>query len=120
MNSKRVSGGSQCFNPAFVHSVAVPDVDMLDKSDRICAVARGDGAIDVINVESELTTMKKSKNPTSANNNPRKGGGSQSSSSLKGGSSSSNAETVNTAASPKQRLQLDFSLGGHTAAVSCV
>ncbi|XP_021907582.1 WD repeat-containing protein 53 [Carica papaya] len=52
------STAGQCFNPAFVHALAVPDVDMSDKLGRICVVARGDGVVDVINIESELTDVK--------------------------------------------------------------
>ncbi|KAI6705418.1 hypothetical protein NL676_008380 [Syzygium grande] len=66
-SSEMKSGNStgQCFNPAFVHSIAVPDVDMLDKLGKICVVARE-------NTDS------------------------------------------------RERLHLDYTLGGHAAAVSCV
>ena len=55
-----VSSGiaGRCVNPAFVHAIAIPEVDMLDKLDKICAVARGDGAIDVINIETEMAATK--------------------------------------------------------------
>ena len=58
-----VSSGiaGRCVNPAFVHAIAIPEVDMLDKLDKICAVARGDGAIDVINIETEMAATKKEK-----------------------------------------------------------
>ncbi|KAJ6416751.1 hypothetical protein OIU84_002595 [Salix udensis] len=72
-DTKNSSSGAQCLNPAFVHAIAVPDVDMLDKSDKICVVARGDAAGTGILDE-----------------NARK------------------------------RLHLDYSVGGHAAAVSCV
>ncbi|XP_068665624.1 uncharacterized protein [Aristolochia californica] len=32
---------SQCLNPAIVHAIAVPEMDMLERSGKICAVARG-------------------------------------------------------------------------------
>nr|VDC60184.1 unnamed protein product [Brassica rapa] len=78
----------QCLNPAFVHSIAVPEMDMVDKLDKICAVARGDGIVDLINIESELSRKGASK-----------------------GSSRNNVA---------KRVCLDYSVGGHKAAVSCV
>ncbi|KAK0580176.1 hypothetical protein LWI29_037524 [Acer saccharum] len=99
----------QCYNPAFVHAIAVPDVDMLDKTDEICVVARGDGAIDVINIESELNTVR-SKNSTKA----RKGSKSISKDNTRA------AEMENHDQNGGKRLHLDYSLGGHTAAASCV
>ncbi|KAB1670378.1 hypothetical protein ES319_1Z172600v1 [Gossypium barbadense] len=87
------SNAGQCLNPAFVHSVKVPDVDMLDKIGKICVVARGDGVIDVINTESELTATK-----------PKIQGSD-------GGVPDENG---------RKWLHLDYSLGGHTAAVSCM
>lgn len=105
------SGGNtgQSFNPAFVHMLAVPEVDMLDKVDKICVVARGDGVVDVINIESELAAMR-SKTSTK----PRRG----SQSKLKDSSRTADIETSDQ--NGRKRLCLDYSLGGHTAAVSCV
>lgn len=96
----------RCVNPAFVHAIAVPEVDMLDKLDKICAVARGDGAIDVINIETEMASTK-----SKSSSNSRKGSHSRS----KDGSSSSNTEADKNG---KKRLHLDYTLGGHTAAIS--
>ncbi|KAG8634572.1 WD repeat-containing protein 53 isoform X2 [Manihot esculenta] len=87
---------AQSFNPAFVHAIAVPDYDMLDTSGNICVVARGDGAVDVINIESELAATR-SKSTTKVHK------GSQSTPPVAEGS----------------RLHLDYTLGGHVAAVSC-
>ncbi|XP_035544186.1 cellulose synthase A catalytic subunit 8 [UDP-forming] [Juglans regia] len=106
-NSSGSSG--QCFNPAFVHALAVSEVDMLDNLGKMCAVARGDGAVDVINIELELAAMR-SKSSTK----PRKGSQSRS----KDGSPS--GEVENPDQSRQKRLHLDYSFGGHTAAVSCV
>ncbi|KAG2687918.1 hypothetical protein I3760_09G071400 [Carya illinoinensis] len=104
------SGSSgQCFNPAFVHALAVSEVDMLDNLGKMCAVARGDGAVDVISIELELAAMR-SKSSTK----PRKGSQSRS----KDGSPS--GEVENPDQSRQTRLHLDYSFGGHTAAVSCV
>ncbi|XVF27464.1 hypothetical protein REPUB_Repub14bG0109700 [Reevesia pubescens] len=102
------SNAGQCLNPAFVHSIKVPDVDMLDKLGKICVVARGDGVIDVINMESELASMR----PKSSTKS-RKGTHSVSKGSLPGdvGVADENG---------RKWLHLDYSLGGHTAAVSCV
>ena len=102
------SNAGQCLNPAFVHSIKVPDVDMLDKLGKICVVARGDGVINVINMESELAAIK----PKSSTKS-RKGTLSVSKGSLPadGGVADENG---------RKWLHLDYSLGGHTAAVSCV
>ena len=60
-------GGSagQCLNPAFVHSIAVPEVDIVDKVGKVCVVARGDGVVEVSDIESELDAInsKNSSNP---------------------------------------------------------
>lgn len=96
----------RCVNPAFVHAIAVPEVDMLDKLDKICAAARGDGAIDVINIETEMAATK-----SKSSSNSRKGSHSRS----KDGSSSSNTDADQNG---KKRLHLNYTLGGHTAAVS--
>ncbi|KAJ6886065.1 hypothetical protein NC651_026669 [Populus alba x Populus x berolinensis] len=106
---KNGSNGAQCLNPAFVHAIAVPDVDMLDKSDKICVVARGDGIVDVINIESELAVIR---SKTSAK--ARKG----SSSTSKDGVPAAGTGTLDENA--RKRLHLDYSVGGHAAAVSCV
>ncbi|KAE8674243.1 Transducin/WD40 repeat-like superfamily protein isoform 3 [Hibiscus syriacus] len=99
------SNAGQCLNPAFVHSIKVPEVDMLDKLGKICVVARGDGVIDVIDMESELTTMKPKCYMKS-----RKG-----TQSVYKGSDGGDPRENGT-----KWLHLDYSLGGHTAAVSCV
>lgn len=91
----------QCLNPAFVHALAVPEVDMIDKVGKICVMARGDGAVDIIDVESELAA-KKSKSLIRT----------------KKGSKSIPETSADPQFHPK--LHLDLSLGGHTAAVSCV
>lgn len=93
------------FNLAFVHAIVVPEVDMLEKLDKICVVARGDGVVDVINIESEFTAAK---------SKARKTGQTKSN----GKSSSQNPEKQDQ--NQRTRLRLDYSCGGHTAAVSCV
>ncbi|KAJ8761834.1 hypothetical protein K2173_005406 [Erythroxylum novogranatense] len=100
---------TQCLNPAFVHAIAIPDVDMLEKSQKVCVVARGDGIVDVIDIESELATVR-SKSSTRA----RKG----SQSTSKSCSSAAGDEIQDQ--NRRNSFHLDFSLGGHTAAVSCV
>ncbi|KAL4563336.1 hypothetical protein LXL04_027377 [Taraxacum kok-saghyz] len=100
------SSGSQCFNPAFVHAIAVPEVDMLERLDKICVVARGDGVVDVINIESQFK--------------PRESGQSKSKEKSKSKSNgnhlSLNPEKQDE--NQRSRLRLDYSCGGHTAAVS--
>lgn len=96
-------------NPAFVHALAVPDVDMLEKSEKICVVARGDGVVDVINIESELAAIRL-KSSTKA----RKGSPSTSKDGVPA------AGTGIPHQNGRNRLHLDRSVGGHIAAVSCV
>jgi len=73
---------------------------------KVCAVARGDGAVDVVDLEYELAPAK-SKGP------PRTATSTMSSKRTEPGDGSSNQGQV-------KRIHLDFTLGGHTAAVSCV
>ncbi|KAF5764825.1 putative transcription factor WD40-like family [Helianthus annuus] len=103
------SNAGQCFNPAFVHAIAVPEADMLDKTDKICVVARGDGVVDVINIESEFRAAK-----SKGSSNPKKGGQPKSNGNVPSPSSEKEDQNQRT------RLRLDYSSGGHTAAVSCV
>lgn len=101
------TSADQCYNPAFIHSIAVPEVDMVDKLGKVCAVARGDGAVNVINIESGLTTRK-----SKSSSKHQKGSQSKS----KDGSSSTDVDANQNG----KMLHLDYSLGGHKAAVSCV
>lgn len=99
------SGAGQCFNPSLIHAIAVPEMDMVDKLGKICAVAAG-GVINVIDIESEIGDVKsKSSSNTGKGTRPR----------LKDGSSSSN---TNANHNVKKRLQFDYTIGGHTSAVS--
>nr|CAB3471813.1 unnamed protein product [Digitaria exilis] len=102
------SSGStgQCFNPAFVHSVAVSEEGILGGLYKVCAVARGDGAVDVVDLEYELAPAR-SKGP------PRATTSIMSSKRTELGDGSSNQSQV-------KRIHLDYTMGGHTAAVSCV
>ena len=98
----------QCFNPAFVHSVAVPEMDTLAGLNKVCAVARGDGVVDVIEVESEH-------DPTSKTFTHHKKSQLRSKDSKKQATNGHlNGQSLG------KRMQLDYALGGHTAAVSCV
>ncbi|KAG6419277.1 hypothetical protein SASPL_121493 [Salvia splendens] len=99
------SGGNagQCYNPAFVHALVVPDLDFVDSVGKICVVARGDGVVNVINLEPEHAAQK-SKNTSK----PKMGTKSQ----LK--------EDSPTVDQNDRNLHLDYSKGGHVAAVSCV
>ncbi|KAJ8616527.1 hypothetical protein MRB53_035899 [Persea americana] len=108
-NHESSCNAGQCFNPAFVHAIAVPEMDMLGGLDKFCAVAKGDGAIDVINITSELAVV----NSTSSSQS-RKGSKSRS----KGNMPALDATTIDQGQG--KRLHLDYALGGHTAAVSCV
>ncbi|KAL8130375.1 hypothetical protein V2J09_019530 [Rumex salicifolius] len=97
--------GAQCCNPAFVHALAVPEIDMYEKVGKICTVARGDGVVSVINFDLELASLKKK-----SGHKPQKG--------FSEGSSSTDVE--NKKQSGRNRLHLDYSMGGHSAAASCV
>lgn len=104
------SNTQQSFNPAFVHSIAVPEVDMLEQSGKVCVVARGDGVVDVINIETELAIIKCKE----GSSKPQRGSQSRSKDSIP------NEIAVNPNQNGSKRLHLDYSIGGHTAAVSCV
>jgi WD repeat-containing protein 53 len=99
------SGAGQCFNPSLIHAIAVPEIDMVDKLGKICAVAGGD-VINVIDIDSEISAVR-----SKSSSITRKGSQSR----LKGGSSSSNANADDNV---NKRLQFDYTIGGHTSAVS--
>ncbi|RZC54332.1 hypothetical protein C5167_013202 [Papaver somniferum] len=104
------SNAGQCLNPAFVHALVIPEVDMLDNSGKICVVARGDGVVDVIDIESELAAANsKSSTKSSKGSQSRCGGSKQ---------PTTTAEALDQHIG--ERFSLDYTLGGHTAAVSCV
>lgn len=100
-NDKTFNNPSQSFNPPCVHSIAIPEVDKSNLN-KICAVARGDGVVDVMDVGSELGKMKhRKKYPENSKSMKLYDG------------------DVNKTSEMK-RLQLDSTLGGHIAAVSSV
>ncbi|PIA33939.1 hypothetical protein AQUCO_03900061v1 [Aquilegia coerulea] len=103
------SSGGQCFNPAFIHAIAIPEVDMLDRSGKVCAVARGDGVVDVIDIEAELASLK-SKSSTKSGKVPLS----------RSGNINASASTTPLDQKKGRRIHFDSSLGGHTSAVSCV
>ncbi|PIN21428.1 hypothetical protein CDL12_05852 [Handroanthus impetiginosus] len=98
----------QCYNPAFVHALVVPDIDIVDKVGKICVVARGDGVVNIINIESELADVK-----SKSSINPKQG-----SKSIK----KSHPPTDDSQSSDQnnKNVRLDYSTGGHVAAVSSV
>ncbi|KAM0856411.1 hypothetical protein ACQ4PT_049153 [Festuca glaucescens] len=57
-NGSSSGSAGQCFNPAFVHSVAVSEEGILGGLYKVCAVARGDGAVDIIDLEYKLAPAK--------------------------------------------------------------
>ncbi|KAJ1426142.1 WD40-repeat-containing domain [Sesbania bispinosa] len=97
----------QCHNPPHIHSIAVPEIDMLDKIGKICAVPAG-GVVNVIDIDSEIAAIR-----SKSSSNSRKGSQSRS----KDGSSTSNTDADQNG---KKRLRLDFTLGGHTGPISSV
>lgn len=105
-SSISTGNAGQCFNPAFVHSIAIPEVDITCGPNKVCAVARGDGVVDVIDLEASLATLK-SKSSSLTKSAQR--------------SKRDEAQSSNThAVYQNKSTQLDFSSGGHTASVSCV
>ncbi|KAK3163358.1 hypothetical protein QOZ80_1AG0002580 [Eleusine coracana subsp. coracana] len=105
-NGSSSSSAGQCFNPAFVHSVAVSEESTLGGLHKVCAVARGDGAVDVVDLEYELASVK-------SKGHSRAAGSGMGSKGTDHGDGSSNHSQV-------KRIHLDYAIGGHTAAVSCV
>ncbi|KAL0398441.1 UNVERIFIED_CONTAM: hypothetical protein Sradi_2187400 [Sesamum radiatum] len=104
------SGGDsgQCCNPAFVHALVVPDLDIVDKVGKVCVVARGDGVVNIINIESELAALKSkmsTKPKLGSKSNPK---------------SRSSPADPHSADQNDRNLRLDYSMGGHVAAVSSV
>lgn len=98
--------GGQCLNPAFVHAIAVPEVEMVDKLGKVCVVARGDGAVEVIDTEADFaTTSKRSLKPRK--NDVKL-------------SNASSSTCIETRDGSGQKLYLDYTIGGHTAGASCV
>lgn len=102
-NAGSGGGAEQCCNPAFVHALVVPDLDIVEKVGKICAVARGDGVVSIINIESELAGHK-SKSSTKANLSAK----------------STSVDHSSADQNNSGNLHLDYSMGGHGAAVSSV
>ncbi|XAR59275.1 hypothetical protein NMG60_11015023 [Bertholletia excelsa] len=99
----------QSLNPAFVHAIAVPEVDIADRLGKVCALARGDGVVDIIDIESERETVRsKTRSKPQKRSQARAGGNTL--------CADSEAQDLNG----RKKMQLDYSLGGHTAAASCV
>uniref|UniRef100_A0A0D9Y4Z4 Uncharacterized protein n=1 Tax=Oryza glumipatula TaxID=40148 RepID=A0A0D9Y4Z4_9ORYZ len=100
------SSGGQCFNPPFVHSIAVSEEGILGGSYKVCAVARGDGAVDVVDLEYELAPAKSKGLPRMADLSL----------------TSKRTDIGDGCGSQRQgkRIHLDYTVGGHTSSVSCV
>lgn len=95
------SSGNHFVNPPFIHAIAIPEEDMMVNTGKICAVARGDSIVDIIDLEIELGAAK-----------------------LKSARGSKKSQSAGKDSSVKvsqgRILQLDNDLGGHIASVSCV
>uniref|UniRef100_A0A0D3EKW2 Uncharacterized protein n=1 Tax=Oryza barthii TaxID=65489 RepID=A0A0D3EKW2_9ORYZ len=100
------SSGGQCFNPPFVHSIAVSEEGILGGSYKVCAVARGDGAVDVVDLEYELAPAKSKGLPRMAD--------------LSLSSKRTDIGDGCGSQSQGKRIHLDYTVGGHTSSVSCV
>lgn len=77
---------------------------MLDKLGQICVVARGDGVVHVIDIESEKSKVSKKT-------------GKRIQTKSKGVAA---ACDVDQEQAGRTRFYLDYTVGGHSAAVSCV
>jgi hypothetical protein len=99
------SSGGQCFNPPFVHSIAVSEEGILGGSYKVCAVARGDGAVDVVDLEYELAPAKSKGLPRMAD--------------LSLSSKRTDIGDGCGSQSQGKRIHLDYTVG-HTSSVSCV
>ncbi|CAA0817801.1 Transducin/WD40 repeat-like superfamily protein [Striga hermonthica] len=96
------NGSGQCCNPPFVHSIVLPELDMIDKIGKICVAARGDGIVSIINLDFQ-TTASKSKISSKTKKNQ------------------ADCESTSTTNQNDIRdLKLDYSIGGHVASVSSV
>ncbi|PWZ32587.1 WD repeat-containing protein 53 [Zea mays] len=84
----------------------VSEEDILGGLYKVCAVARGDGAVDVVDLEYELAPAKSKGPPRAAILTTRSKGAEL-------GDGSCNQSRA-------KRIHLDYTMGGHTAAVSCV
>ncbi|KAL4204494.1 hypothetical protein AMTRI_Chr01g110150 [Amborella trichopoda] len=93
----------QCLYKTLRTGHTIPEETTSEKLGKVCAVARGDGVIDVIDIESELSGSKEKTHKSRSKSNliPRQ-----------------TTETSNK--SQGKGLQLDYASGGHTAGVSCV
>lgn len=78
---------------------------MLDKTGQICVVARGDGIVHVIDIESEKLKIS---SKTGKRTQTRSKG------------VSAACDMDNQTQTGRKRLYLDYTVGGHSAAVSCV
>lgn len=74
----------------------------MDKVGKICVVARGDGVVNIINIESELAALK-----------------SKISGKSKYGTKSTTKDSESHDLNDR-KVHLDYSVGGHVAAVSSV
>uniref|UniRef100_A0A0E0MSV1 Uncharacterized protein n=1 Tax=Oryza rufipogon TaxID=4529 RepID=A0A0E0MSV1_ORYRU len=99
------SSGEQCSNPPFVHSIAVSEEGILGGSYKVCAVARGDGTVDVVDLEYELAPAKSKGLPRMAD--------------LSLSSKSTDIGDGCGSQSQGKRIHLDYTVG-HTSSVSCV
>ncbi|GFP89622.1 WD repeat-containing protein 53 [Phtheirospermum japonicum] len=92
----------QCCNPAFVHALIVPDLDIVDKVGKICVAARGDGVVSIINIDSQTKSKISTKPKADTKSKPK------------------NRAESQIPDQNDRNLQLDYSVGGHGAAVSSV
>ncbi|KAH9309752.1 hypothetical protein KI387_037663, partial [Taxus chinensis] len=111
-NANSDMSATQICNPPFVHALAVPE-GILDRgNNQIIAVARGDGAIEIIDLEFE-TRVGISKNKQAPH--ARKGFQSKLAKNVNSKENIATEEKEN-----QTRIHLHVGMGGHTAAASCV
>ncbi|GLJ38336.1 hypothetical protein SUGI_0780810 [Cryptomeria japonica] len=111
-NADSDTSTNQICNPPFVHALAVPEGFLQRGDNQVVAVARGDGAIEIIDLEYE-THMGVSKNKKSQH--ASKGSQGKLAKNVNAKESNTTEETEK-----QMRIKLHVGLGGHTAAASCV
>ncbi|KAL6538115.1 hypothetical protein OROGR_012103 [Orobanche gracilis] len=102
-------GGAQSCNTDFVHAIVVLDPDMVERVGKICVAARSDGVVSIIDIKSEVASFKSKSLAKSK----------------QGSKSTTPKNTIHDAGSQSEdsshkNLLLDYTVGGHSAAVSSV
>eukprot|EP00252_Welwitschia_mirabilis_P027534 TRINITY_DN9468_c0_g1_i1.p1 TRINITY_DN9468_c0_g1~~TRINITY_DN9468_c0_g1_i1.p1 ORF type:complete len:397 (+),score=69.48 TRINITY_DN9468_c0_g1_i1:61-1191(+) len=111
-DAENPSSSNKLWNPPFVHAIALSENVPQGKNTQCTAVARGDGTVELLDLESEVhTAQMKTKQPVP---------GTGRSKSKLGKSKHANYKAGYGKDMNGSRTYLHSGLGGHTAPVSCV